>query len=58
MSRVDHTTLAGGVALLVLGLLLLLDSTGELELTAGWATSAFLAGLGATLLAGALDDGS
>ncbi len=58
MSRLDRTSLAGGIALLVIGLLLLLDSTGELELTAGWATSAFLAGLGVTLLAGGLDSGS
>lgn len=58
MSRLDLTSLVGGIALLVIGLFLLLDSLGELELTGGWTASLVLAGGGATLLASGLRSGS
>ncbi|WP_158276609.1 hypothetical protein [Paraconexibacter algicola] len=58
MRRLDLTSLVGGVALLVIGLFLLLDGTGEVDLTLGWTASLVLAGAGATLLVGGLRDGS
>ncbi len=56
MRRVDLTALVGGVALLIVGLFLLLDSTGELRLTVEWAGPLILAAIGATLLASGLRD--
>lgn len=56
--KLDRTSLSGGLALLVIGLFLLLDSLDELDLTAGWTASLVLAGAGATLLASGLGDGS
>lgn len=56
MRRLDLTSLVGGLALLLVGLFLLLDSTGSVDLTAGWAASLVLAGAGATLLASGLGD--
>ena len=54
--RIDLTSLVGGLALLVIGLFLLLDSTGDIDLTAGWAGSLVLAGIGATMLASGLGE--
>lgn len=58
MRRLHPTSLVGGFALLVVGLFLLLDSTGDLDLTVGWTASLVLAATGATLLASGLGDGS
>jgi hypothetical protein len=52
--HLDLTSLVGGLSLLVIGLFLLLDSTDDIDLTAGWAASLVLAGVGATLLASGL----
>ena len=49
--RLDPATTAGALALLVIGLFLLLDSTDAIDLTSGWALSLLLAAGGATLLA-------
>jgi len=56
MRRLDLTSLVGGLSLLVIGLFLLLDSTDEIDLTAGWAASLVLAGIGATLLTSGLGE--
>jgi hypothetical protein len=48
--RLDTPTLAGGLSLLVVGLFLLLDSVGELDLTVGWTASLLLAAAGLTLV--------
>ena len=52
--HLDLTSLVGGLSLLVIGLFLLLDSTDDIDLTAGWAASLVLAGVGATLLTSGL----
>ena len=44
------------MALLIVGLFLLLDSTGEIHLTVEWAGPLILAAIGATLLASGLRD--
>lgn len=54
MKRLDLTSLVGGLALLVIGLFLLLDGAGELDLSVGWTASLLLAGAGATVLASGL----
>lgn len=58
MRRLDLTSLVGGLMLAVIGLFLLLDSLGELDLTAGWTASMLLAGVGGTLLASGVRGGS
>jgi hypothetical protein len=50
----DRTSLVAGVAITLLGLLLLLDRTGALDLGFGYAAPAVTATLGAILLAAGL----
>ena len=45
----DLVSLAGGLATVLLGTLLLLDQSGELDLTFGWFFAAVCAAVGATL---------
>jgi hypothetical protein len=49
--RPDHTSLAVGVAIIVLGLLLLLQDQGTIDLDGGWLAAALTACGGAALLA-------
>jgi hypothetical protein len=53
-SRVDLVALVGGVVTVALGVLLLLDETGELHMGFGYTTPAVLAAIGAVLLASGL----
>lgn len=53
--RPDSPALVSGVTVLLLGLLLLLDRTGTLDLHLGVVAPLFLAALGAILLAAGLD---
>jgi uncharacterized membrane protein HdeD (DUF308 family) len=55
-SKPDRVSLAAGIALLLLGILLILDQTGTLELTVGWLGAAFAAALGSVLVISGLDD--
>ena len=50
----DLSTLVSGVAIAALGLVLLLDSTGAIQLTAGWIGALVCAGVGTLLCASAL----
>lgn len=52
--RVDRPALVGGLSLATVGLLLLADFTGVLDLGFGVLTPAVLAAAGATLLASGL----
>lgn len=52
----DPVSLAGGIGLAVLGLLLLLDQTGALELTFGWLGAMVSAVAGTVLLISGLRD--
>ena len=52
-TRPDMTSLVAGVA--VVGILLLLDELGRLDLGFGWAAPALLAVIGAILLAAGLE---
>ena len=45
----DLVSLVGGLATVLLGTLLLLDQSGELDLTFGWFLAAVCAAVGATL---------
>jgi hypothetical protein len=45
----DLVSLVGGVATVLLGTLLLLDQSGDIELTFGWFFAAVCAAVGATL---------
>jgi hypothetical protein len=45
----DLVSLVGGVAIALLGTLLLLDQVGEIELNFGWLFAAVCATVGATL---------
>ena len=47
----DAGALAAGIAVVLLGALMMLDATGVLELTVGYAAPAVLATAGAALLA-------
>ena len=52
MSRpFEPVTLIAGVTMSSLGLLLLLDDSGSIELTAGWLAAVVCAAIGAVLLA-------
>ena len=46
---VDLVSLVGGLATVLLGTLLLLDQSGEVDLTFGWFLAAACATIGATL---------
>lgn len=53
--RADPVSLVAGVALTLLGVVLLLDATGALTLRFDYAAPALLATVGAVLLAAGLD---
>lgn len=54
--RLDPVSLTVGLATILLGLLLLLDQTGSIELTFGWLGAAVAALVGAGLLVSGLRD--
>jgi hypothetical protein len=58
MSRgpLDRTSLAGGLVLIVLGVLLLLDRTGDLDLRFGALWPMLAGAIGVVLLAAGMDD--
>jgi hypothetical protein len=56
--RVDALSLASGAAIAALGALVLLDSSGALDLSLGWLAVAVSAALGVILLVSGLVDGS
>jgi hypothetical protein len=47
--ELDLVSLAGGIATVLLGTLLLIDQYGDIELTFGWFFAAVCAAIGATL---------
>jgi hypothetical protein len=53
--RLDRTSLVAGLAVCGLGVLLLLDRTGTLDLRFGYALPALLAAVGAILVAAGLE---
>ena len=53
--RLDRTTLVAGLAVCALGVLLLLDRTGALNVRFGFALPALLATVGAIMLAAGLE---
>lgn len=56
VGRTDPVSLGGGIGLVTLGLLLLLDQTGALELTFGWLGAIVSAVVGTILLISGLRD--
>ena len=54
MRRPDFTQLAVGLAVVVLGVLLLLQGEGSIDLDGGWLAAALTASAGAALLASGL----
>jgi drug/metabolite transporter (DMT)-like permease len=52
--RPDPTTIAAGIAAIVVGVLLALDQDGTIELGAGWIAVLVCAAAGLVLLAGSL----
>lgn len=54
MRRIDLPSLAGGLAVVVLGTVLLLDRAGEIALGFGWFLPLLAATLGVILLASGL----
>jgi hypothetical protein len=54
MRRLDVTQLAVGVALVLLGVLLLLQEEGSIDLEGGWLAAGLTACAGAALLASGL----
>ena len=54
MKRPDLTQLAVGLAIVVLGLLLLLQAEGSIDLDGGWLAAGLTACAGAALLASGL----
>jgi hypothetical protein len=54
MNRPDLTQLAVGLAIVVLGLLLLLQDEGSIDLDGGWLAAGLTAAAGAALLASGL----
>ncbi|HEX6388782.1 MAG TPA: hypothetical protein VFZ89_05040 [Solirubrobacteraceae bacterium] len=54
--EIDVTSLAGGVVLIILGVLILLDRTGEIDLTFAALWPLLVGAVGAVLLAAGLDD--
>lgn len=57
MKRVDRTSLVAGLVTIGLGVLLLVDQLGAIDLGFGYTPSAVLAGLGAILVASGLERG-
>ena len=55
--RVDMVSLVSGLVVLAVGVLLLLDQTGEIELTFAYLLPALTGALGAVLLASGLASG-
>ncbi|MCW3016765.1 MAG: hypothetical protein JWO02_3857 [Solirubrobacterales bacterium] len=56
MSRLDRTSLVAGLALIVLGVLFLLDRTGTLDVRFGALWPLLTGAAGAILLTAGLDD--
>ena len=56
--RRDDVSLAGGIGVVALGALLLLDQSGAIDLTLGWLGATVAAVLGAVLLVSGLRDPS
>jgi hypothetical protein len=54
--RFDGTSLVAGLVTIGLGVLLLADRTGAIDLSFGYAAPAVLAAVGAILLAAGLED--
>jgi hypothetical protein len=52
----DLTSLAGGIVLMIVGVLILLDRTGEIDLSFDGLWPLLAAATGAVLLAAGLDD--
>jgi hypothetical protein len=52
--RFDPTSLVAGIAMSSVGLLLLLDDGGSVELTGGWLAAVITAAVGAILVASGL----
>jgi hypothetical protein len=50
----DLVSLVGGIGTVLLGALLLLDQSGDIDLTFGWFFAAVCAALGATLVVSGL----
>jgi len=57
VKRVDRTSLVAGLVTIGLGVLLLVDQLGAIDLGFGYTPSAVLAGLGAILVASGLERG-
>ena len=57
-ARIDYPSLVAGFAIIVLGIILLLDRTGALDLQFGWLLPALAATAGSILLAVGLADRS
>jgi hypothetical protein len=55
--RIDLVSLASGAAIAALGALVLLDSSGAIDLSLGWFAVAFTAATGAILLVSGLAGG-
>jgi hypothetical protein len=55
--RVDRVSLSSGVVIAATGVLLLLDSSGAVDLAPGWMAVALTGAVGAILLLGGLLDG-
>jgi hypothetical protein len=55
--RLDLLSLAAGAVIAALGALILLDSSGAIDLTVGWVAVALTGGVGGILLVGGLADG-
>jgi hypothetical protein len=55
--RADLVSLASGAVIAALGVLVLLDSSGAVDLSVGWVAVALTAALGAILLLSGLVDG-
>jgi hypothetical protein len=55
---VDLVSLASGAVVAALGALVLLDSSGAVDLTIGWIAVALTGGLGAIFLVSGLADGA
>ncbi len=57
MQNTDRVSVVAGVAITILGGLLVLDHAGAISLTAGWIGAATAATLGVILLVSGLGDG-
>jgi hypothetical protein len=52
----DPVSFVGGIAIAVLGVLLVLDQAGALDMSAGWIGAALCAAIGVTLVASGIAD--